>query len=118
MQKYDVLIATPGSSLEPQYVKSLVKTLEECNKRGITYKWLNSYSSLVHHARELTASGTEGNLLDPNQKTPGGEDIEYKKIFWMIWIILCIMKITITRKDYHTEEDTCYMDRQEQEKHL
>ena len=49
MQHYDILIATPGINFEVQYIKSLVKTLEECNKRGLTYKWLNNYSSLVHH---------------------------------------------------------------------
>lgn len=83
MKHYDILIATPGSGMEAQYVKSLVLTLEECNKRGITYKWLNNYSSLVHHARELTASGAEGLSLDPTQITAGGKDITYKKIFWI-----------------------------------
>ena len=83
MQHYDVLIATPGAMLEAQYVKSLTKTLSECNKRGITYKWLNHYSSLVHHARELTASGVSDLNLDPNQISPGGKDITYNKIFWI-----------------------------------
>ena len=83
MEHYDVLIATPGAMMEAQYVKSLVKTLAECDKRGITYKWLNHYSSLVHHARELTASGSEGNNLDPSQVSPGGSDITYSQIFWI-----------------------------------
>jgi hypothetical protein len=83
MKHYDVLIATPGAMLEAQYVDSLVETLAECDKRGISYKWLNAYSSLVHHARELTASGTSGKTLDIMQKTPGGEDITYNKIFWI-----------------------------------
>ena len=83
MQHYDVLIATPGNMLEAQYVKSLVLTLAECDKRGITYKWLNAYTSLVHHARELTASGIEGLNLDPAQSSPGGNDITYNKIFWI-----------------------------------
>jgi hypothetical protein len=83
VQHYDVLIATPGAMLEAQYVKSLVLTLEECDKRGITYKWLNAYTSLVHHARELTASGVEGLNLDPTQESPGGKDTTYNKIFWI-----------------------------------
>lgn len=83
MPHYDILIATPGNMLEAQYVKSLVLTLEECNRRGITYKWLNNYSSLVHHARELTASGSINNELDGSQKSPGGKDITYNKIFWI-----------------------------------
>ena len=60
MQHYDILIATPGAMMEAQYVKSLVNTLAECDKRGITYKFISAYGSLVHHARELTASGGEG----------------------------------------------------------
>lgn len=83
MKHYDVLIATPGAMLEAQYVKSLVETLAECDKRGISYKWLNAYTSLVHHARELTASGSEGLNLDPTQESPGGKDITYNKIFWI-----------------------------------
>jgi len=83
VKHYDVLIATPGAMLEAQYVKSLVETLAECDKRGISYKWLNAYTSLVHHARELTASGSEGLNLDPTQESPGGKDITYNKIFWI-----------------------------------
>jgi len=83
MEHYDILIATPGATLEAQYVKSLALTLAECNKKGITYKWLNGYSSLVHHAREMTASGAEGLNLDPSQTSPGGKDITYNKIFWI-----------------------------------
>ena len=83
MPHYDILIATPGNMLEAQYVKSLVLTLAECDKRGISYKWLNNYSSLVHHARELTASGVEDLNLDPTQISPGGKDITYNKIFWI-----------------------------------
>jgi len=83
MEHYDVLIATPGSVLEAQYVKSLVLTLAECDKRGISYKWLNAYSSLVHHARELTASGGTGLELNPDHKGPVGDSVTYKKIFWI-----------------------------------
>ena len=83
MEHYNILIATPGAMLEAQYVKSLVQTLAECDKRGITYKWLNHYSSLVHHARELTAAGLDGLNLDPQQISPGGNNITYDKIFWI-----------------------------------
>jgi len=83
MKHYDVLIATPGATMEAQYVKSLVLTLSECDKKGISYKLLNGYSSLVHHARELTASGSDNHNLDPTQTSPGGKDITYNKIFWI-----------------------------------
>lgn len=83
MEHYDVLIATPGAKLEAQYVKSLVETLAECTARSITFKWLNGYSSLVHHARELTASGGEGLELNPNHRGPLGDSVTYNKIFWI-----------------------------------
>lgn len=83
MDHYDILIATPGAMLHPQYVRSLVSTLEECNKRGLTFKWLNSYSSLVHHARELTATGGDGYTLNPDHKGPLGDSATYNKIFWI-----------------------------------
>lgn len=80
---YDVLIATPGSNLEAGYVNSLVKTLDECAKRGISYLWLNASSSLVHHARELTISGSNNLALNPDHKGPVGDSITYNKIVWI-----------------------------------
>jgi hypothetical protein len=83
VKHYDVLIATPGSNLESCYVKSLVETLAECTRRNISYKWLNGYSSLVHHARELTATGGDGLELNPDHKGPLGDLVTYNKIFWI-----------------------------------
>ena len=83
MKHYDVLIATPGNKLEAQYVNSLVLTLAKLDSRQISYKWLNGYSSLVHHARELTASGGEGLNLNPDHKGPVGDSVTYNKIFWI-----------------------------------
>jgi hypothetical protein len=106
MKHYDLLIATPGAMVEAQYVKSLVETLAECDKKGITYKWLNHYSSLVHHARELTATGTDDMNLDPNQISPGGNDITYNKIFWIdsdiSWTIEQFFKIYDSEYDVAT----------------
>jgi hypothetical protein len=110
MQHYDVLIATPGAMLEAQYVKSLVLTLAECDKRGITYKWLNAYTSLVHHARELTASGSDDLNLDPSQINPGGKDITYNKIFWIdsdiSWTVEQFFKLYDSEYDVATG---CYL---------
>lgn len=83
MQHYDVLIATPGAKLEAQYVDSLVKTLAECSARNISYKWLNGYSSLVHHARELTATGGNSRELNADDRGPLGDSVTYNKIFWI-----------------------------------
>lgn len=80
---YDILIATPGSSMEAGYVRSLSKTLDECNKRNISYLWLNGSSSLVHHARELTISGSEGLNLNPDDTAPVGGKVTYNKIIWI-----------------------------------
>jgi hypothetical protein len=56
IRHYDVLIATPGPSMKPEYVMSLLKTTEALNARGISYHFLNKYSSFVPSARELTAT--------------------------------------------------------------
>lgn len=83
MQYYDILIATPGAMMEAQYVKSLVNSLAECDKRGLTYRFISGSGSLVHHARELTVSGGEGLELNPNHKGPIGDSVTYNKIFWI-----------------------------------
>jgi hypothetical protein len=83
MNYFDILICTPGPVMESEYVKSLVETLSECDKRKITYKFLNAHSSLVHHARELTISGGQGLDLNPNDNGPMGDKVMYNKIFWI-----------------------------------
>jgi len=83
MEHYDVLIATPGHSLEAQYVQSLLETTTELNNQGISYKWLNAYSSLVHNAREMTATGGTDRNLNPLDAGPLGDKVTYNKIFWI-----------------------------------
>ena len=78
---YDVLIATPGSSLEPAYVESLVQTTEWLNSKGLTYKWLNKSSSFVPSARELTATNTYVHNYDTNEI--GSGEFTYGVIFWI-----------------------------------
>jgi hypothetical protein len=80
-QHYDILIATPGKSLEAGYVKSLMDTTQELAIRGISYKWLNSYSSLVHNAREITITGDDN--LNPNDSGPLHDSVTYGKVFWI-----------------------------------
>jgi hypothetical protein len=80
-QHYDILIATPGRSLEAGYVKSLMDTIQELVSRGISYKWLNSYSSLVHNARETTITGDDN--LNPNDSGPLHDSVTYGKVFWI-----------------------------------
>lgn len=83
MNHFDVLIATPGHNLEAHYVKSLVDTLAECDSRGVSYTWLNSYSSLIHNARETTLTGGDGVTLNPLDKGPLGDSVTYNKVFWI-----------------------------------
>lgn len=81
MEHYDVLIITPGTSLDAFYVKSLTETLAECSRRGITYKWLNGQSSLVHHAREIAVGGD--GVLNPDDKGPMHGKVSYNKMVWI-----------------------------------
>ena len=76
----DVLIATPGHSAKMEYVKSLVKTCEMLDGRGIKYKFISRYSSFVPTARELTALDLSQHSYESNQIAGG---IDYKKIFWI-----------------------------------
>jgi len=79
----DVIIATPGHSMCAEYVQSLMKTVQVLNARKITWTFTNAYSSLVHHARELTATGISGGRnLDPSDRGPLC-DASYKKIIWI-----------------------------------
>lgn len=83
VEMIDVIIATPGHSMCAEYVQSLMKTVQVLNARKITWTFTNAYSSLVHHARELTATGTSrGRNLDPSERGPLG-DASYKKIIWI-----------------------------------
>jgi hypothetical protein len=49
---YDVIIATPGTSMCYNYVKSLIDTINALNERGLTYKYINCQGSPVNIARE------------------------------------------------------------------
>lgn len=78
---YNVVIATPGRQLHAEYVESLVKTLEFLGGAGLTYKFLNKYSSFVPSARELTATDTYAHNWDTREV--GSGEFTYDKIFWI-----------------------------------
>lgn len=79
MKHYNVLIVTPGSEMDANYVSSLTETLTECNNRGITYKWLTAKGSLVHQAREAALTGKSN--LNPDDKGPLNDTVTYDKLF-------------------------------------
>ncbi len=81
VQKVDLMIATPGYSLMSSYVKSLLDTVAELSKRGITWGFSNQYASHVADAREVTLSGTQENSVVENRPFQGL--VEYKKILWI-----------------------------------
>jgi len=81
MPHYDVLIATPGSDLSNEYVRSLTATIADLNQRDITWFWLNQASSLVGNAREMTVGGDR--KLDIDDVGPLHGQCTYNKIFWI-----------------------------------
>lgn len=92
---YNVLIATPGRSMEAEYVRSLVSTIEYFTQANISYKFLNQYSSQVSAAREATAMGSD--FLDAFNKSPVLGQCTYDKMIWIdsdiSWDIADIMKL-------------------------
>lgn len=80
-KSYDVLIASPGRMFHAEYVQSMVATTELLNDLGITYKFLNKYSSFVASARELTA--TDSYHHDWETRTISGGKYRYNKVIWI-----------------------------------
>lgn len=97
----NVLIATPGRNMEAEYVKSLVQTVSYLNQVGITYMFLNEYSSMVSSAREATTMGDT--YLDPFNNQPVRGNVTYDKIIWIDsdigWEITDFMKLYESDKD-------------------
>ena len=101
MDHYNVLIATPGRNVDMPYLKSLLATLEVLNKKGITYRFINQYSSQVAAAREGTVMDNQ--FLDITKNLPLLGEATYDKMFWidsdMSWTPEDFLKL------YHNEND-------------
>jgi hypothetical protein len=78
---YHVVIATPGRQFHAGYVDSLVETTRWLSSEGLDYKLLNTYSSFVASARELTATNSALNNWVTNEI--GGGEFTYDKVFWI-----------------------------------
>lgn len=78
---YTVAIATPGHSVKAEYVRSLVLTCNALDKLGLSYIWLNKYSSFVPSARELTATDTYSHNWET--RVIGSGTFSCEKIFWI-----------------------------------
>lgn len=81
MPHYDVVIATPGRYVHAEYVSSIFKTLSYLSDEGLSFFFLNKYSSFVPSARELTATNT----YEHNWETTkiGSGLFTYTKLFWI-----------------------------------
>lgn len=77
----NILIATPGRMMEAEYVRSLVATMQYLNSEGISYIYLNEYSSQVNAAREATTMGSR--FLNAFCKEPVNGQVTYDKMIWI-----------------------------------
>jgi hypothetical protein len=67
--------------MEAEYVKSLVATMGYLNREGISYLYLNEYSSQVNAAREATTMGSK--FLNAFATAPLSGEVTYDKIIWI-----------------------------------
>jgi hypothetical protein len=117
MKHINLIIATPGHSMLSGYVNSLLMTSYALNEAGISWTFLNSYSSNVADAREITLSNSMHN--DLNMSKPLNGEITYDKILWIdsdiIWKPEDVIKLYKSDKDIiagayylHTGEVAAY----------
>jgi len=78
---YNVVIATPGHSMHKEYVKSLMGTTTYLNSLGLSYHFVNQYSSFVPSARENTATDSYG--ADWEAVGFGAGKFTYDRIVWI-----------------------------------
>jgi hypothetical protein len=78
---YDVIITTPGHSMNQLYVLSLVGTIKELEKRGISWAYFSQYASNVVEARENTILGGSNIPESHRINAPMFNSVTYNKIF-------------------------------------
>ena len=81
MEHYNVVIATPGSDMKADFVKSLIETTKWLNHKGLKYHFVSQYSSFVPSARENTATDSYG--ADWQAVAFGDGAFTYEKIIWI-----------------------------------
>ena len=100
-QHYNLVIATPGTSMTNGYVSSLLATVQTLSKEGITWSFANGSTSNVFTSRELTLSGTRNNSID--EQRPFNGEITYDKILWIdsdiVWNPEDVLKAYRSDKD-------------------
>lgn len=81
MSHINLIIATPGHSVMTSYLRSLLATIDELNKRGIVWGFSSEFSSHVADAREMTLNGD--NQMNPADRRPFKGKFTYDKILWI-----------------------------------
>jgi hypothetical protein len=97
----NLIIATPGHSMLSGYVRSLLATTQELDRRGISWAFSSEYSSHVADARESTLNGSSQH--DPGEQRPFKGEITYDKILWIdsdiIWTPEDVIRLYESEKD-------------------
>lgn len=77
----NLIIATPGHSVQGGYLKSLLAAISVLGQKGITWAYSIEYSSHVGVSREMTLNGSGEMNLQMN--VPFNDQITYDKILWI-----------------------------------
>jgi hypothetical protein len=98
---FNVVIATPGNSFTPGYMRSILLTVYTLNNEGLTWNFLNHGGSLVAMARETTIGGWDTNNIKMTQPCSG--EFTYDKIIWIDsdieWDVADFFKLYNSKKD-------------------
>ena len=78
---YEVIIMTPGYSMEARYVMSLLATIKELDRAGITWAFSTAAMSDVAIARENTILGRTTFGVNSNYAKPLNGQSTYNKLF-------------------------------------
>jgi hypothetical protein len=101
MKHYNVVIAIPGTNFLQETIVSLMRTAEALQEEGITFKFVNGYSSIVSQAREITI--LDAPFITYDENVPFGGRFTYDKIFWidsdMLWTPKYFLDL------YHSDKD-------------
>lgn len=81
MEHYNVIIMTPGYSMESQYVISLLNTIRVLENQKISWAFSNVGTSDVSIARENTILGRSGFGINQNYASPLSGAATYDKLF-------------------------------------
>lgn len=80
-QHVNLIIATPGHSVQAGYLKSLLATISRLSEEKITWGYSIEFSSHVAVAREMTLNGP--GQFDLGVSQPFGGNFSYDKILWI-----------------------------------